>query len=393
MPVAFYAPMKPPDHPVPSGDRRVGGLLTEALGRAGHRVVIASRLRSWQAEPDGAQRARLAAEGRAEADRLIAGWRAGPTNARPTLWLTYHLYYKAPDWVGPRVAEALEIPYLVAEASVAPKRALGPWAAHHEAVLAALDRCKLVITLNPEDEACLPDPGRSRRLAPFLDPGPYGLSPAVRSAGRRDLANRCGLDPAVPWLLTVAMMRPGDKLASYRILAETLQRLPPADWRMVVVGDGPARAEVEDLLQQAAGGRAVFLGALSSEKAAPEKAAPVSLTSLYGLADIFVWPAVKEAYGMALLEAQAAGLPAVAGASPGVAAICAHGQTGLLAPSDAPDRLAAALSSLLTDSDLRQAMATAARRKVLAQHSLKGAAAGLDGILREALGGPARATA
>ena len=41
---------------------------------------------------------------------------------RPDLWFTYHLYYKAPDWLGPRVAEALSIPYVVAEASVAGTR-------------------------------------------------------------------------------------------------------------------------------------------------------------------------------------------------------------------------------------------------------------------------------
>ena len=48
MKVAFYAPMKPPGHPVPrSGDRRAARLLIEALRRGGHEVRIASRLRSW----------------------------------------------------------------------------------------------------------------------------------------------------------------------------------------------------------------------------------------------------------------------------------------------------------------------------------------------------------
>jgi hypothetical protein len=45
MRIAFYAPMKPPDHPVPSGDRRMSRLLIAALGRAGHEVELASRLR------------------------------------------------------------------------------------------------------------------------------------------------------------------------------------------------------------------------------------------------------------------------------------------------------------------------------------------------------------
>ena len=46
--------------------------------------------------------------------------------------------------------------------------------------------------------------------------------------------------------------------------------------------------------------------------------------------DLLVWPAVREAYGMALLEAQASGLPVLAGRDPRrVAAILADGETGL----------------------------------------------------------------
>ena len=48
MRVAFYAPLKPPDHAVPSGDRRMARLLMAALERAGHRVILASRLRAFE---------------------------------------------------------------------------------------------------------------------------------------------------------------------------------------------------------------------------------------------------------------------------------------------------------------------------------------------------------
>ncbi len=49
-------------------------------------------------------------------------------------------------------------------------------------------------------------------------------------------------------------------------------------------------------------------------------------------ADLFVWPAINEAFGMALLEAQACGTPVIAGASGGVPAIIADGETGWLSP-------------------------------------------------------------
>ena len=75
MRVAFYAPLKPPDHPVPSGDRRMAGLLVEALTRAGHEVELASRLRSRDGAGDAAYQARLERVGAAMAERL--GVRAG----------------------------------------------------------------------------------------------------------------------------------------------------------------------------------------------------------------------------------------------------------------------------------------------------------------------------
>jgi hypothetical protein len=57
------------------------------------------------------------------------------------------VYYKAPDWLGPRIAKALGIPYVLAEATHAPKRAGGPWAIGHEATEAALRMASRVLPL------------------------------------------------------------------------------------------------------------------------------------------------------------------------------------------------------------------------------------------------------
>src|SRR5689334_9335213 len=127
MRVAFYAPLKPPDHPVPSGDRRVARLLLDALRLAGHEPFLASDLRSHDGAGDPERQARLAELGRHETERLLGQWRQMPGTA-PELWFTYHLYYKAPDGLGPAVCNTLGIPYVIAEASVAPKRADGRWA-------------------------------------------------------------------------------------------------------------------------------------------------------------------------------------------------------------------------------------------------------------------------
>ncbi len=378
MRVAYYAPMKPPDHAVPSGDRRVAGLLVEALGLAGHQIELASRLCSRDGSGNPARQMRIKELGGALARRLIRRYGSRPANQRPELWLTYHLYYKAPDWIGPAVAGALGIPYLVAEASVAPKRARGRWDLGHRATLSALARAAAVVTLNPDDAGCLPDPARVRRLKPFLDPAPYRAAAQEREGHRAALADRLELDPAQPWLLAVAMMRPGDKLHSYRLLAAALGRpeLQATPWQVVVAGDGPARGEVHNLFASAAPGRNRLVGQLG----------PDELPGLYAASDLFVWPAVKEAYGLALLEAQASGLPAVAGRSGGVPEIVRHGETGLLVDPVSPIAFAETVAELISDPERRRQMAARALVAVQAEHDLAAAAERLDAILKEALG-------
>jgi glycosyltransferase involved in cell wall biosynthesis len=377
MRIAFYAPLKPPTHDVPSGDRAMARLLIEALGRAGHEVTLASRFRSRDGAGDPARQLRLAALGRRLADRFVARARA-QRERRPDVWLTYHLYYKAPDWLGPCVADALGIPYLVAEASDAPKRRDGPWRLGHEAARAALGRADAVIGLNGADRECvlplLADPARWLPLKPFIDTAPFA-APADRAARRQRLAARLDLDPSVPWLVAVGMMRPGDKLASYRALGPALARLIEPAWRLLVVGDGAARREVEAALAPVAA-RTRYLG----------QAAPAEMPGLLAACDVAVWPAVNEAYGLALLEAQAAGLPVVAGAVGGVPEIVADGRTGRLVPPGDPDAFAAALRPLLADPALRRRLGAAAARRAAQQHDIATAAAELDALLRRLAG-------
>ena len=119
--IAFYAPMKPPDHPNPSGDRYIARLTLQALARAGFDATCVSRLRSLDLTGDTAAQTVLRAKAGAETARLIDGLATSP----PVLWFTYHCYYKAPDLVGPAVTRALGIPYVISEASVSPKRRSG----------------------------------------------------------------------------------------------------------------------------------------------------------------------------------------------------------------------------------------------------------------------------
>jgi glycosyltransferase involved in cell wall biosynthesis len=370
MRIAFYAPLKPPDHPIASGDRTVARMLLSALKLGGHQVGLASRFRSFDGG-DGERQNRLRQSGMRLAERYIR--RAEKADAIPDLWFTYHLYHKAPDWIGPRVSEAFDIPYVVAEASFAPKQAGGAWDLGHRAVAEALKGAALILQLNPADAECvLPlvsDPGRLQALSPFLETGPFRA--VDRGESRKAVARLFSLDLEQPWLVTVAMMRDDQKLLSYRCLAKAMARLADRRWQLVIAGIGEAEAHVRQAFAPMAD-RVRWAGILS----------PDLLRLLYRSADLYVWPAVKEAFGMALLEAQAAGLPVVAGRSGGVAGVVGDRVTGLLVREGDTDDLADAVASLLEDPVRRREMSVAAQEKAEREHDVAVAARTLDEHLR-----------
>jgi glycosyltransferase involved in cell wall biosynthesis len=368
--IAFYAPLKAPDHPDPSGDRTVARLLLLALRQAGAEVTIASRFRARVSGQEETEQRRMAAKGHALADKLIAKYRKLPKGKRPQLWFTYHLYYKAVDWIGPRVATALGIPYVVAEASHAPKRASGPYALSHQAAELAIKQAAAIFCLNPADKECLAGIVAKKRLIdlpPFLDMRTFARQRPDRDLARLKLSTHYSLDPDLPWLLAVAMMRPGDKLASYQMLAESLRHVQ-RPYQLLIVGDGAARPQVEHAFQSLRA-KIVWLGL----KPAPE------LPDIYAAADLLVWPAINEAFGMALLEAQACGCPVIAGASGGVPAIIADGETGWLSVPGDMAAFAADIDFAL-ERDLA-ATRLSARANALKFHDIGAAASRLEKLL------------
>ena len=371
MRIAFYAPLKSPDHAVPSGDRRMGRLLMAALEAAGHEVALASTFRSFEPTGDAARQEAVRDHALAEADRVIAALRARP----PDAWFTYHVYYKAPDWIGPPAAAALDIPYVIAEPSHAPKRAHGPWRLGHDAAADAIAGADALFCLTRHDMTCtapLVQPAdKLSFLPPFLDVAPFAEAARHRAESREAMARAFALDASVPWLLSVAMMRPGDKLASYRQLAAALAALQDEAWQLVVVGGGPAEGEVREALDAVAADRVAIIGARRAGE----------LPAIYAAADIYAWPALGEAYGMALLEAQACGVPVVAGRIRGVPDVVREGETALLAPGDDTGALAAQIRKLVQDRDLRARLGAAAGDFVASERTIEHAAARLNPVL------------
>jgi glycosyltransferase involved in cell wall biosynthesis len=359
----YLTPLKPPEHPTPSGDRLIARLFLRLLERIGFHVEQASTLRTRLAEAAALPEIQRAAD--ADVARLL---REEHSAADPAaLVFTYHNYYRAPDLIGPGLAAQLGIPYVVAESSRAPKRAAGPWADAHALAEKASDAARLILAPTAHDMAslvALSPPGQAVvLLPPFLDLAdwPAASSPKLPSSGPVRL-------------LAVAMMRPGNKLQSYQALAAILSRLPVLRWTLDIVGDGEARAEVETLFAPF-GGRVRLHGAVDD---------PARMRAFYAGADIFVWPAVEEPIGMVFLEAQAHGVPCIAYGWRGVPDVVTDGVGGFVIPPAEEALFARKLAALIADRQLVRRLGDAAWQTVRVRHSLEAAAQSVIAHFRSA---------
>lgn len=338
--VAMVTPMKPPSSPVPSGDRTFARLIAAALEHGGHRVVQASDFTTWCGTP-----AAFPARAAGAADALATAGERLACEGPPDAVLTYHNYHKAPDLLGPSLAARFGVPYAIVEASRAPRRAEGPWAAGFAAADTALAAADALGAVTRRDMPALAAfaPDKVVAFPPFIDVIPFAAEP--RGGGGRHI-------------VTAAMMRAGRKTDSLRVLAEAFaivaQALPDA--RITVAGDGPERDALAPLFPP---------GALVGRLEQPD------LAALFAAGDVFVWPAIDEPFGFVFLEAQAAGLPVVGGAAPGVLDVVGEGGR-LVEPTDAP-AIAAALLEILTDPARRARMAGEARAFAQARDLAAGA--------------------
>jgi glycosyltransferase involved in cell wall biosynthesis len=369
--IAFYAPMKPPDHAIASGDREIARLMVSALEAAGFGVEIASRFISYQKRSDAERFRALRDEGLAQADRMIAEVRSG-RRAAPDLWFTYHPYCKAPDWLGPQVARALSIPYVTAEACRTRQGGDSDWQEGREVVQEAVRTAEVNFCLKPSDEAYLRSILRDMKnvvpLKPFLDV-------VAISAGASPIDAASLFGRAAALIVAVGMMRPGAKIQSYRLLAESLSGLVDRPWNLVVIGDGPERTVVEAMFGLIGKDRIHFTGALPH----------ADVLGWMKAADLLAWPGIGEAIGMVYLEAAACGLPVAACDVANVATVVSDGESGLLATeADAP-AYRTMLDRLLADNELRRRLGEGALRKVARDHGIGHAAATLKAAIEPLL--------
>lgn len=149
-----------------------------------------------------------------------------------------------------------------------------------------------------------------------------------------------------------------------RAMQRVQESLPGVE--LVVIGDGPLRAELEELAEKTLG-RCRFLGAQPGDV----------VRQWMNLARVFCVPSITaetgdaEGFGIVFAEAQAMGLPVVSFASGGIPEAVADGETGFLLPERDWEGVAQRISSLFRDRALWEAMSLAARERVQREFDLK----------------------
>lgn len=178
--------------------------------------------------------------------------------------------------------------------------------------------------------------------------GPVGVVP---NGVNLEVWQPSGPPPSVDGpLRCVATMRLAPRkrgLALLGLVEDAVGQLEPGRLRLDVIGDGPQRGAMTRRIQRRGLGDVVRLrGRLERPQ----------VRAAYDDADVFVAPAALEAFGIAALEARAAGLVVVARKGTGIAEFVTDGLDGLLVDDD--HSMARALVRLAVDHGLRERLRT-----------------------------------
>ena len=153
-------------------------------------------------------------------------------------------------------------------------------------------------------------------------------------------------DPSVVTLVSVMRLAPRKRpLQLLKMIRRVVARLGgEVTLRVVIIGEGPERPQLEKFLRRNGLTEVVELvGRRSREE----------IREIFGRTDVFVAPANLESFGIAALEARCAGLPVVAKARTGIREFVEHGREGLLASTDAD--MVDQLTRIVRDRELRLA--------------------------------------
>jgi len=199
-----------------------------------------------------------------------------------------------------------------------------------------------------------------------VDAARFRPAPARRAALRRQL----GL-PAGPLLASTGRLH---DQKGYDLLVRALARLP-SDVHAAVAGRGKQEAAIRRLAKEVGvSERLHLLGHLDD------------VSTLLGAADVFVLPSREEGMPNSLLEAMAAGLPAVVARTGDVARMVGEGRAGRIVPPEDVCAFSAAVRELLGAPDTAREIGEAARRTAVRSFPVKAMVDGTEACLMRAVG-------
>ena len=257
------------------------------------------------------------------------------------------------------VARRADVPLVVTvHCSVARTLAPAPWRRRSRPALRLLGPVVERRVLRRADAVLvLTDTAAEAAVADGLDPErvhvvPSGFAPALFRARHTDPTPHVP-HPRVLFAGRLAeQKRPLDAVAAHARMGD--------DVHLVVVGDGPLRAQVAAAAAASPARDRVHLVGL-----VPHEQVPAHLAH----ADAFVLPSHYEELGSVLVEAMASGLPVVANRVGGIPSLVRDGLTGRLVERGDVDALAAALTDVLTDERTTRRVVETARAHVDAAYS------------------------
>jgi glycosyltransferase involved in cell wall biosynthesis len=366
MKICFYAPFKPLTHLNPSGDLIIAQGLYDFLSNLGHQIKTVSPLRSrwifWKP-----WRWLSILHEQHQADKIAYYF-------LPDIWLTYHTYYKAPDFLGPHVTQRQKIPYVIFQGIYSTKRRrdlrTGPGFLFNRR---ALRMASHILSNRQEDEINLrriiPE-NRLSYVSPGIFPKDFQFDPLARTELRRFW--NVGETPVV---LSAAMFRPDVKTEGLSWVIRACGKLfaQGTNLFLAIAGDGKQKHILKSLAEQYLPGRVIFAGKIQRKQ----------MYRFYSAGDLFVFPGIGESLGMVFLEAQSCGRPVVAFKNGGIPEVVQNGKTGLLTPVFSEPDFLSAIQKLLDNRHLAEKMGRTASEYVREKHDLDVNYGRVDHILKK----------
>jgi phosphatidylinositol alpha-1,6-mannosyltransferase len=278
-------------------------------------------------------------------------------------------------WLGLLMKRLFSIPFVVyAHGNEVIEAARDPW----DKPRTALREAARVLACSGFTARLVEDMGVSGSRIVRINPGcdTHRFRPGLLPERRPEMMQ------SGPIILTVGNLveRKGHDMV-IRALSRIRTQFPRLQY--VIVGDGPNRSTLQDLVSSLGLRDAVLFTGRVSDSELPE---------YYAVSDVVIMASRErmdasdvEGFGITFLEAAACGKPAIAGRSGGTSDAVVNGVTGMLIDPEDPADIAGALTCLLSNGEMRRKMGDHARARVLAEFTWRHVGERVGQALQEAV--------